>query len=306
MRFVWANFPLFMIWLTGLGTLDTALHSMDPPLVSAARLTVIPLVITLVLLAFLERQGRIFRWSRYFPWALALIASYVIIWPGRYTFSPGIENQRYIYEISAIAGFLILAVHGTTWLNRWDWIRVFLVTLAFGMILENGGISMGFFREGGYALYLPGMPAPVATMVGWVNVLYCGFFAAEKILPESGAVWRGLVCAGIALSMDIPFDPVATRLSWWVWNPELALDIWGVPIVNYVAWFWAIFPYAAFYYGVKGKGKAGEGRKVLYLLGSFPVILAGELLGVSLTLALLGDKAAIAVIWSFFSSLGLQ
>jgi hypothetical protein len=36
------------------------------------------------------------------------------------------------------------------------------------------------------------------------------------------------------------------------------LGIWGVPVVNYVAWFWALFPYA----GCFISGREGmEGRK---------------------------------------------
>ena len=105
-------------------------------------------------------------------------------------------------------------LHGRTWLKRWDWLWIFGVTLVFGMILENGGSSWA--SSEGVIIYVPGLSAPVATMLGWVNVLYCGFFAVEKILPKMKPLRRGLVCTGLALSMDLPFDPVATRLSWWV------------------------------------------------------------------------------------------
>jgi hypothetical protein len=226
MRFIWVNFPIFLIWLTGLSMLETALHSIAPPLPEAAWLSIIPLITTLILLGFVQwKKKGMFMPRQYFPWAFALTIFYIISWTHQTSVLLSIETHRHIYEASAIIEFFILVIHAKTWLKKWDWIWIFGVTLVFGMILENGGIIMGFFREEGYFLYFPGLPAPVATMLGWVNVLYCGFFAVEKILPEMSPMWRGLVCTGIALSMDIPFDPVATRLSWWVWNDTLTLSI---------------------------------------------------------------------------------
>ncbi len=215
------------------------------------------------------------------------------------------STQRLIYEFSALAQFGLLLMHARTWFKPWDWVWVFGVTLFFGMILENGGIILGVFLEPGYLLYVPGLPAPLATALGWANVLYCAFFAVERILPPMAPLGRGLACALIGLSLDMVFDPVATRVGWWVWAPALEVKIWEVPIINFIAWFWALFPYASVYYWVRGMGKYGEGRKVFYFVGGFPAILTGELAGVIATLALVGDRAGLQVIRIFFSSLGL-
>lgn len=304
MRFFWVNFPIFIVWLTGLGMLETSLHSIVPPLVEAAGLTIIPLVTTLVLLGFAQwKENRIFVLRRFFLWAFALTAFYSISWFQRASVPLGIETHRIIYEASAIIEFFLLVLHARTWLRECDWVWIFGVTLVFGMILENGGIMMGFFREEGYLLYVPGLPAPIATMLGWVNVLYCGYFAVEKLLPEMRPVLRSLVCTGIALSMDISFDPVATRLSWWVWNHDLTLSIWGVPVVNYVAWFWALFPYVWCYYRVRLYGRRGEWRKVALFSALIPVILVVELGGVVVSLYVLGDQGALEIVRQFFRQL---
>ncbi|MCE5273828.1 MAG: hypothetical protein LLG43_01715 [Deltaproteobacteria bacterium] len=302
MRFVWQYFPVFLIWLIGLSMLNTSLHSVVPPLEQSAWLAIFPLVTSLVLLGFAqERQQGGFRVRGYLLWAAVMSVSYIIPFLHGTSLPIGVETHRHIYEASAVIEFLVLVLHGRTWLKRWDWAWVFGVTLVFGMILENGGIAMGFFREDGYLLYVSGLMAPVATMLGWTSVLYCCFFAVERVLPEMSPLLEGLVCAGIGLTMDLPFEPVATRLSWWVWNDALTVSVWGVPVINFVAWFWALFPYAGCYYGVRRWTGMGEGKRIALFSVLVPMILVVELAGVQVSLVALGDRGALEVLQSFFS-----
>lgn len=303
MTFAWKNLPVFVVWLTAASMLDTSLHQFTPPLIRVAWLSAIPLAVSFALLALaFARHHEPFPPRRFFRYAGFLMGITMLTLLPRPVHPLARDTHRLIYETSAIAEFIILAVHGRTWLKGWDWAWIFGVTLVFGMILENGGIFMGFFREEGYLLYLHGLPAPLATMLGWVNVLYCGFFTAEKILPGMRPVFRGLVCAGIALSMDIPFDPVATRLSWWVWDDSLGLGVWGVPAVNYVAWFWALFPYAWCYYAVRGRSGTAEGKKFELFLALVPLILVVELAGLTVSLMLIRDERALEIVFHFFRS----
>lgn len=304
MLFIWQNIPIFLIWLTGLSMMDTALHRVTPPLAFVSWLTLVPLFTSLILLVFaLRKHSDGFRLKSYLLWVSALAGVYAITMFLRTTAPLPMDTQRLIYETSAILEFIIITLHARMWLKGWGWFWVFGFTLFYGMILENGGIIVGFFREEGYLLYLPGLPAPIATMIGWVNILYCGFFSVEKILPELRPMLRGFVCTGIALSMDIPFDPVATRLSWWVWNDALTMSIWGVPVVNYVAWFWALFPYAWCYYRVSSYEGFEKGRKAALFLALIPIILVVELAGVVMSSLILGDKKALEIVAQFLRSL---
>lgn len=305
MRFVWRNLPVFFIWFIGLSVLNNSLHHISPPVGNAGILSLFPLMCSLVLLWFACRKeyGGRNELKFFSPWAAGLTALYLTPFMHGLSMPFNEQTQKLLYEFSALAQFVLLAVHAKGWFARQDWIWVFGVTLLFGLILENGGIVLGFFSEPGYLLYLPGVPAPLATALGWVNVLYCAFFAVERLLPDMAPLSKGLVCAAIGLSLDIPFDPVATRLGWWVWDPSLRVMVWNVPAVNFIAWFWALFPYAALYYWVRKKDGYGEGKKVVYFVGSFPLILAGEFLGVITTLALVGDRAGLMVIRRFLSSL---
>jgi hypothetical protein len=304
MSFVWKNIPIFFIWLTGLSMMDTALHQVTPALGVVQWLAVIPLGTSLFLLTMAQaRQPSGFSVRGYLPWSVVLAGFYTVPLISRSSVPMPMDTQRVIFETSAIIEFIIFALHGRIWLKGWDWIWIFVVTLIFGAILENGGIFMGFFKEEGYRIYVFGLGAPIATVLGWVNVLYCGFFVVEQVLPEMRPVFKGLVCAGIALAMDIPFDPVATRLAWWVWNGKLSMSIWDVPVVNYVAWFWAMFPYAWCYYRVRGIEGMEEGVKMALFSGLIPLILLIELGGVGISLIMLGDHQALEIVAQFFKIL---
>lgn len=296
MRFIWENLPVFLIWLIGLSILNNALHHITPPMEDVILPALFPLAVSLVLMWF-AMKGSLGRGAvkRYLAWCSFMIFLYFTPLMHHASMPMGLEEQRLLYEMSAFVQFVIIVLHARTWLEKWDWGWVFGITLIFGFILENGGIIIGFFSEPDYRIYLPGLPAPVATAVGWLNVLYCAFFAVERLLPKMHPIARGLVCALIGLSLDISFDPVATKLSWWVWNPGLDAGIMGVPVINFIAWFWAIFPYTSCYYWIRQRQDMEEARKVKWFIGLLPVILMAELAGVTGCLALMGDAKALSV-----------
>ncbi|MGC9324076.1 MAG: hypothetical protein ACP5G0_04925 [Desulfomonilia bacterium] len=296
MRFVWNNLPVFLIWLIGASVLNNALHHIVPPVTSVIWPSLLPLVCSGILLVFALRRFGVHSRGGSVVWVAVLAGMYVL--PLLHGLTVPMENstQRMIYEFSAFAQFLVILVHARTWFRPYDWIRVFGITLAFGVILENGGIIMGMFQEGGYFLYIPGLHAPAATMIGWVNILYCVFFSLERVLPKMPACLRGIVCAFIALSVDIPFDIVATRLGWWTWNPQLDVRVWDVPLINYVAWFWALFPYGWCYYWVKERVGWTEKKKVYVMVVLIPVLLIAEFTAVLVSLWALGDRAAVDIL----------
>jgi len=307
MRFVWKNLPVFLIWLIGLSVLNNALHHISPPMDEIVWLALFPLAASLVLVWFaLKRESGRFGMKRYIVWAGIMTVLYFTPLMHQVSLPIDQDGQRTLYEMSAFVQFVLIVLHARTWLKEWDWAWVFGITLFFGFILENGGIIMGFFSEPEYRLYLPGLPSPVATAIGWVNVLYCAFFAVERVLPVLHPVARGLICAVLGLSLDIPFDPVATRLSWWVWNPGLDAGIWGVPMINFIAWFWAIFPYAACYYWFRGRLDMEEGRKIGWFIGAIPIILLVGLMGVTGCLVLIGDAKALSIFKGYATSQMLQ
>jgi len=299
-RFVWKHLPVFMIVLIGVSVLNTSLHQIDPPLMDSALLSAVPFITALILLWFAVRKGPVK--MKFLLWALMVTLFYCLPLLPQSRPPLDLELQQRIYEISALAQFAVIFIHASRWLDRRGLFWIFGLTFLFGCVLENGGIIMGFFKEGDYLVYIPGIPAPLATMVGWTNVFYISFYALDNILPKMNPIVRGFMCALIGLSLDVAFDPVATKMGWWVWAESLDRRLFTVPLLNFVAWFWAIFPYAAVYYWIRGKETIGEEKKLRWFVGMIPVILIAELAGVLGSLVALGDSRGLEIFRLFFSA----
>jgi hypothetical protein len=157
------------------------------------------------------------------------------------------------YEIGNLVSAGLVAWHA--WRGPRDDGRrwVLFGGLAFGLGLENSGIVLGYFSELGYHAYVPGLPAPVATMIGWPVVLYLADQQARNLLAirPLPARWLGpayaLLLTATALAADAQIDPYATRMGLWVWRPDLLVPpLWfGVPPLNYLAWAGAVLGFAA-------------------------------------------------------------
>jgi len=155
---------------------------------------------------------------------------------------------RTIYEISAIGNCAILGLHA--WQrSRSTFFLFFGPAAAYGLLLENGGIILGYFRELDYYLYLSPLPAPVATMSGWITVFYIAISVAQELqdeIPVLGrtAVGSALVATSAALLLDLQIDPLATAVGFWQWSELLKGGPMGVPLLNFVAWGAAVLPFS--------------------------------------------------------------
>jgi len=158
------------------------------------------------------------------------------------------DNLRNIYEYSAILNTVFLMVHAHS--QSRQWLKFFLgPCLLYGMALENGGIWLGYFSEMNYRFYLGPLPAPIATMSGWVTVFYIITWTVWEMKKLSRTVQESaLAGAGIAvfaaLSFDLQVDPLACEVGFWKWHPILDQGWLGVPLLNYAAWTAAVLPFS--------------------------------------------------------------
>jgi uncharacterized membrane protein len=155
---------------------------------------------------------------------------------------------RQIYEGVAILNTVFLMLHARHWGQ--ERILFFLgPALIYGIVLENGGIILGYFTEMHYNLYAGPLPAPLATMSGWVTVFYIITWVTWELQGHIPALTRvpivsALVAVAAALCFDFQIDPIATAVGFWQWHPTLDDGWLGVPLLNYVAWGAAVFPFA--------------------------------------------------------------
>ncbi len=188
------------------------------------------------------------------------------------------------YEGANILWTLLIAVHCFAFQGWKKFLLFFGVAFLYGMILESSGVTMGFFSEDYYHLYLPGFSAPVATMFGWSTVFYPCVFLLEglrrgiALIGRRSFIWQGLFVALVAVLFDAIIDPFATDFGLWTWNRaynrQNSLYWFGVPLVNFVSWFTAVSTFGvAYYYFELRKSGWDQIKKTVAMLCSLPVIL---------------------------------
>ncbi len=199
-------------------------------------------------------------------------------WPSHF------DRSVWYYEGSNVFWTLIIAGH-CLWFQGWrKFLLFFGVAFLYGMILESSGVTMGFFSEDHYHLYLPGFSAPVATMFGWSTVFYPCVFLLDGLrrgmtfVGNRSFLWQGFFVALIAVFFDALIDPFATDFGLWTWNvtynQQNSLYWFGVPLINFVSWFTAVFTFsAAYYYFELSKTGWDQIKRTAAMLCSLPLIL---------------------------------
>ncbi|MFX0098828.1 MAG: hypothetical protein ACFFCS_04545 [Candidatus Hodarchaeota archaeon] len=172
-----------------------------------------------------------------------------------------------VYELFAIAISLITMLHCYKKRGKWDTIKIYVIGMLYGLVLENGGPMeipflglTGYFWEENFQIYLFEFfgygyrvsLVPMATHLGWPMVFYLAVVFWEQIYKafpkiKQRIIISGLIMTSSGLLFDLAVDVIAARFNWWVWNDNL-LPIWfGVPLINYLAWFWAVMMFGWFW-----------------------------------------------------------
>lgn len=206
------------------------------------------------------------------------------------TLLPGIRRPlsaptlKILFEYSNLGWALVIMTHTLVFQGFPRLVTFFGVGFLYGMLLENAGIYFGFFAEPGYHVYLPyftsgpGLPAPLATMIGWCIVFTCclwvvEYFRARTTVLRRSALLSSLLTTLLALSMDGQLDPMASFPGFfWHWHALLPAWWFGVPFCNYAAWFGAFFAFSYIYYRVFENETAGIWHKNWRLLIYVPSI----------------------------------
>ena len=193
-----------------------------------------------------------------------------------YPFTRG--QVKGLYEISAFFWATLIIIHVLLARGRQTLALFFGVGFFFGLILENSGIIMGFFKEPGFLIYLGRFPAPLCTMLSWSEVLAIVVLVTDRLgewvpwLAPSKGLWRRVGTAtAMALCLDAQIDPLASMSGiLWRWNDILPRAFFGVPFVNFAAWFGAVSAFCFAIFWVRDHAEWSPGRKNLELLLRVP------------------------------------
>jgi uncharacterized membrane protein len=282
------RFPLwFSAWLA-IGHVFTALL-LTPPHKAAALTVVLPLSwVTLCYLSLPADQ----RPSRSALFTLVLTAPMVaFFWwiPARAMYDGhDLTTFKFGFEVMAPLWAAVLAAHCHRE-RGWPGVIVFFgLGAIYGFILENSGIELGYFDEPAYRIYVPFANTPLCSVAGWCTIFYPSVYVADMLVARlklrNRVVVPALLVAAAAISTDLHFDPVATKLGMWVWHPTLPPLWYGVPLVNFTSWFAAVFAVAVVYYWVTARTWTPRQRVVVGVL-SIPAALT---LSAALNLAAIG------------------
>jgi hypothetical protein len=277
------DLPIWFLAYLGWSTFNLVLKNLSPPRPEFAWTAIFPLAWVVAFLWWCRGKrtaGRLIGACAAVGAPLALMA----LAPAQPMSS---EEIRPWFEFGTLLGVALLATHCWFTRPRAEFALFYGVGVVFGLILENGGIAMGFFSETGYRLHLPGFPGPLATGLGWTSVFYVATFIAERFFPSApaaGAVWRpALLATAVALSLDLQLDPAATAAGWWVWHPSLTPGYLGVPLVNYTAWLAAIGPFFVLLWWIRAQGWPQSRQNLVLLSALAPLLLAELVIVMALT-----------------------
>jgi len=247
-RLCWNDLPLINFLFLAVSVSSAVCLNLSPPRDDLYGTCVFPLAVpaALCLARFrnVDPLERVFTLTILFLTALILAAMYFVAHP-----EPTSANELLVrYEFSALANATLIGLHA--WHRSGRMAALFFGPVAaYGAVLENGGILLGYFTEMGYSIYFPVFPAPLATMAGWITVFYLVMSVTwefRRYIPwlARSALGSALAATACALCIDLQLDPLATAAGFWQWNHLLTLRLLGVPLLNFVAWASAVFPFS--------------------------------------------------------------
>jgi len=214
------------------------------------------------------------------------------------TYAPPFPMDRpstlHYTEVWSLGVFAVLAAHCLVCGGRRKFVHLYAVGLVYGMILENSGIVSGFFSEEGYWFYIPGVPAPVYAMFGWCTAVYVSIHVTEALTGKLGRgipaiAARTVIATAVALSIDMQVDPAAAYYGWWVWHPHVGAAILGVPAINFIAWFAALFPFfCAYFWYTSSQHRAVQVHVKPMLISTSIALAAAAVVVITLCAIILG------------------
>lgn len=111
----------------------------------------------------------------------------------------------------------------------------------FGESIKN--VEGTYYFTRGFFWFLE---TPVLACLGWFVVAYSCVYAAEILIPQRQYKWKATLGGLLAMNLDLWLDPVQTHEKWisWVWVSPDSINIFNIPLSNFIGWFLLIFLFA--------------------------------------------------------------
>jgi len=283
------HFPIWLVYISAIVILHATLSNVPQEVFDEAgiprpmflALTPFPLAwFTAYFILRVRRSRRLVRrWKAYLALAFLVLGVPLAVFFFYRPFPLTLDQMRALFEFSIFVWVALFIIHILLTRGRQTVILFFGVALLFGMLLENSGIVMDFFSEPGFRVTLWFLPAPLCTMLSWSLILAIVVSVTDRLgewvpwLAPSTGVWRRVATAtAMALCVDAQGDPLASMPGlFWKWNELLPPAFFGVPILNFAAWFGGISVFGYFVFRVRDRQDWSPGRKNRELLLRVPL-----------------------------------
>ncbi len=246
---VWEHLPAWMYLVYGCMMLNALLTNLVPPRPDLAFTAAFPLLVfglyytaRALRAPDVERRGAMLTTA----WALAIIPALVVTrWHRPSPLSSAV--LRDLYEGTNFAWVALLFFH--SWRKRRSHVLLYFgAAFVYGAILENGGILLGYFSETHLRTMVHPFVAPVSTMIGWSMVIYLAFWIVRGFRAWIPSLQKSVIASAFLMALsatmlDMEIDPIASQIGCWVWDRSLPPALGEVPLVNFIAWMSALFPY---------------------------------------------------------------
>ena len=123
-----------------------------------------------------------------------------------------------------------------------------------------------YFTRGGFWF----LETPVQACLAWFFLAYGCMFMAEVLFPKAHVLLRAGAAAFLAMDLDLWMDPIMTRPQHlgWVWLDPDQVNLFSIPLHNFVGWFLLIFLFAAVYeYLPRMRDRLGPARAAFRFFG---------------------------------------
>ncbi len=199
-----------------------------------------------------------------------------------------------------LSGFSFALVHA---LQREGWQRALrLLALVFGvsLLFESVGVATGwiygpYHYSNSLGPKFMGL-VPYLIPAAWFMMSYPSFIIADRMVPAMGQRWMRILqvaaLGGVAMTAwDLVMDPVMSSAGHWVWDTNGIY--FGIPLQNFVGWWFTIFVTYVLYQWISGmeiRSTAGVyDRQALlsYLITALGIVIITLITGIG-NLSLIG------------------
>ena len=195
----------------------------------------------------------------------------------------------HLFEIGGVAVFIGAVIHALRHWEKREVMIFFLSCFLYALLFEDLNIQMSGDYSYNKEAWMMVHNTMLVIVLGWCAIVYCIVQTIESN-PEArkwNPLEKGLVAAILALTIDIGIDATAFAYGLWYWKEGY---FFGVPVVNFVGWFGAVF---WFVFGTeilrkRGQGQRwGQGKEMAVRVGAIFPEYIGLLLFVGLSLGFL-------------------